>query len=205
MSRKMVLVPEAMLLELKGKLPKSPEFQATIGLGHQLDQIQGRDDLNHEEKVALYGHQLHRYRNYWRQARDQGKERTYTQPLPKTQKNKEAVEDVEVAAAPFGNAADPGSSELEEQVIKIVSNKMQKKAGLLLDHLKKTKVLKWNSDGEIRYRGKLTSQSNIVDLVTNTMKTRSRKGISPPIGTDQFAQALKETMFQQITYRIQKL
>lgn len=70
---------------------------------------------------------------------------------------------------------------------------MQKKAGLLLDHLKKTKVLKWNSDGEIRYRGKLTPQSNIVDLVTNTMKTRSRKGISPPIGTDQFAQALKET------------
>lgn len=74
--------------------------------------------------------------------------------------------------------------ELEEQVIKSVSNKMQKKAGLLLDHLKKTKVLKWNSDGEIRYRGKLIPQSNIVDLVTNTMKTRSRKGISPPIGTD---------------------
>lgn len=55
-----MLVPEAMLLELKGKLPKSPEFQATIGLGHQLDHIQGREDLNPEEKVALYGHQLHR-------------------------------------------------------------------------------------------------------------------------------------------------
>lgn len=39
MSRKMVLVPESMLLELKGKLPKSPEFQAAIGLGQQLDQI----------------------------------------------------------------------------------------------------------------------------------------------------------------------
>lgn len=56
---------------------------------------------------------------------------------------------------------------------------MQKKAGLLLDHLKKTKVLKWNSDGDIRYRRKLIPQSNIVDLVTNTMKTRSCKGISP--------------------------
>lgn len=44
MSRKMVLVPEAMLLELKGKLPKSPEFQATIALGHKLDQMQGRED-----------------------------------------------------------------------------------------------------------------------------------------------------------------
>lgn len=191
----MVLVPEAMLLELKGKLPKSPEFQATIGLGHQLDQIQGREDLNPEEKVALYGHQLHRYRNYLQQARDQGKERTFTTPLPKTQKNKEANKDVDIAAAaaPVADAADPGSSELEEQVIKSVSNKMQKKAGLLLDHLKKTKVLKWNSDGEIRYRGKLIPQSNIIGLVTNTMKTRSRKGISPPIGTDQFAQALKET------------
>lgn len=57
----MVLVPEAMLLELKGKLLKSPEFQATIGLGHQLDHIQGREDLNPEEKVALYGHQLERF------------------------------------------------------------------------------------------------------------------------------------------------
>lgn len=86
MSRKMVLVPEAMLLELKGKLPKSPEFQATIGLGHQLDHIQGREDLNPEEKVALYGHQLHRYRNYLQQARDQGKERTFTTPLPSAEK-----------------------------------------------------------------------------------------------------------------------
>lgn len=86
MIRKMVLVPEAMLLELKGKLPKSPEFQATIGLGHQLDHIQGREDLNPEEKVAFYGHQLHRYQNYLQQARDQGKERTFTTPLPSAEK-----------------------------------------------------------------------------------------------------------------------
>lgn len=93
--------------------------------------------MNPEEKVALYGHQLHRYRNYLQQARDQGKERTFTTPLPKTQKNKEANKDVDIAAAdaPVADAADPGSSELEEQVIKSVSNKMQKKAGLLLDHL----------------------------------------------------------------------
>lgn len=70
---------------------------------------------------------------------------------------------------------------------------MQKKAGLLLDRLKKTKVLKWNDDGEISYRGKMIPDSNIVDLVTNTRKTRSRKGFASPIGNDEFAQALKET------------
>lgn len=67
----MVLVPESMLLELKGKLPKSPEFQAAIGLGHQLDQIETRADLTPEEKAALYGQQLYRYRNYLAQARIQ--------------------------------------------------------------------------------------------------------------------------------------
>lgn len=70
---------------------------------------------------------------------------------------------------------------------------MQKRAGLLLDHLKKTKVLKWNSDGEISYRGKRIPQSNIVDLVTNTMRTKSRRAFRSPIGIDEFAQALKET------------
>lgn len=81
MSRKMVLVPETMLLELKGKLPKSPDFQATIGLGQQLDQIQNREDLNPEEKAALYGHQLYRYRNYLRQARSEGKEKILPKPV----------------------------------------------------------------------------------------------------------------------------
>ena len=52
MSRKMVLVPEAMLTELKGKLPKSPEFQATLGLGQQLDLLPDRDDLTPEERGA---------------------------------------------------------------------------------------------------------------------------------------------------------
>ena len=71
MSHKMVLVPEATLTELKGKLPKSPEFQATLGLGQQLDLIQDRDDLPPEERGAWYWHQLYRYRNYLNQAREQ--------------------------------------------------------------------------------------------------------------------------------------
>lgn len=85
MSRKMVLVPETMLLELKGKLPKSPEFQATIGLGQQLDQIETRTDFTPEEKAALYGHQLYRYRNYLREARNQGKEKIIIPEKPATE------------------------------------------------------------------------------------------------------------------------
>ena len=43
----MVFVPEAMLTELKGKLPKYPEFQATLSLGQQLDLLLNRGDLRY--------------------------------------------------------------------------------------------------------------------------------------------------------------
>ena len=48
----MILVPEFLLIELKGKLPKSPDFQATLGLGYELDHIQDREDLDPQEKAG---------------------------------------------------------------------------------------------------------------------------------------------------------
>ena len=69
---------------------------------------------------------------------------------------------------------------------------MKKKAGLLLDHLKKSKVLKWNAQGQVSYRGREVPHSNIVDLVSETMRLKNRKHHPQPAGLAQFAQALKE-------------
>jgi hypothetical protein len=85
MSRKMVLVPEVVLNKLKGKLPKPPEFQSTVGLRIDLDDIEHREDLYPEEKVPLYGHQLHCYREYLQQARQPGKPVTPPPPPPVNQ------------------------------------------------------------------------------------------------------------------------
>jgi hypothetical protein len=82
MNRKMVLVPEVVLNELKGKLPKPPEFLSTIELRSDLDDIEHRDDLSPEENVSLYGHQLHRYREYLQQARQPGKPVVPPPPAP---------------------------------------------------------------------------------------------------------------------------
>lgn len=120
--------------------------------------------MTSEEKAASYGHQLYRYRNHLRQARSEGKEKIIPKPVTVQEEG-----DAGAGASAAEAEAEPSSSELEEQVIKSVSNKMQKKAGLLLEHLKKTNVLKWNGDGEISYRGKMITDSNIVDLVANTM------------------------------------
>ena len=181
MSRKMVLVPESLLLELKGKLPKSPEFQATLGLGYELDRIQDREDLNPEEKAGLYGQQLARYRHYLEKARSEGRSLSLPPATPTT-----ASGEVKSSQPP----AETG--ELDAKVIESVGKNMKKKASLLLDHLKKSKVLKWNAHGQVSYRGREVPNSNIVDLVSETMRMKSRKHHPQPAGLAQFAQALKE-------------
>ena len=184
MSRKMVLVPEVVLNELKGKLPKPPEFQSTIGLRSELDNIEHRDDLSPEEKVALYGHQLHRYREYLQQARH---------PLPSTSKPATPAAAPAPAPAPAAAAAEGGSNDIEQQILESVHRPGQKKAQSLLKHLKKSKVLTWSPEGEISYRGHRIPQSNIVDLMTEAQRQRPLKHRELPPGFNEFAQALKET------------
>jgi hypothetical protein len=168
---------------LKGKLPKPPEFQSTIGLRSDLDNIEHREDLSPEEKVALYGHQLHRYREYLQQARQPGKP---SAPVPAP-----AAAGVPVPA-PVPAPPPPGA-DLEQQILESVNKPGQKKAQSLLKHLKNSKVLTWNPDGEISYRGKAIRNSNIVDLMSETQRLRPLKHRELPPGFDEFAQALKET------------
>ena len=78
-------------------------------------------------------------------------------------------------------------------MIESVGKNMKKKAGLLLDHLKKSKVLNWNAQGQVSYRGCSIPNSNIIDLVSDTMRPRSLKSQPQPTGMMEFARDLKET------------
>ena len=181
----MVLVPEVVLNELKGKLPKPPEFQSTIGLRSDLDNIEHREDLSPEEKVALYGHQLHRYREYLQQARQPGKPVTAPAVPP--------AAGVPTPAVPAAPVAGADLEDIEQQILESVNKPGQKKAQSLLKHLKNSKVLTWTPDGEISYRGRAIPNSNIVDLMAEAQRLRPLRHRELPPGFDEFAQALKET------------
>jgi hypothetical protein len=124
MSRKMVLVPEIVLNELKGKLPKPPEFQSTIGLRSDLDDIEHREDLSPEEKVALYGHQLHRYREYLQQARQPGKPAIPHGISPAKPPAPAVLAAAAVPPVPVGAA---GGIDLEQQILESVNKPGLKK------------------------------------------------------------------------------
>ena len=178
----MVLVPEALLMELKGKLHKSPDFQATLGFGYESDHIQDREDLTPPQKAGLYGQQLSRYLHYLEKAHNEGKSLF----LPPVTAATPPAED----GAPQPPAV---TRDLDSRVITSVGKNMKKKAGLLLDHLKKSKVLNWNAERQVSYRGPSIPNSNIIDLVTDTMRMKSLKTRPQPAVMLEFAQALKET------------
>jgi hypothetical protein len=143
MIHKMVLVPEVVLNELKGKLPKPTEFQSPIGLRSELDDIEHREDLSPEEKVALYGHQLHRYREYLQQARHISLPAKPATPVPMPGNSPAQASPPPPAAA---NATD-----IEQQIFESVNKPGQKKANSLLKHLRKSSILTWIPEGEISY------------------------------------------------------
>ena len=180
----MVLVPEGLLMELKGKLPKSPDYQATLGLGYELDHIQDREDLTPREKVSLYGQELARYRHYLERARNEGK---ISIPAPP-----DAPPAVDGAAAAAPPPQPPQPTNLDQAVLDNVQQSQRKKAELLLNHLKKSKIVRWVEQGQISYRGKPIPHSNIIDLMGDTMRLRARKSRPKPAGMMEFAQGLKE-------------
>lgn len=163
----MVLVPEGLLMELKGKLPKSPDYQATLGLGYELDHIQDREDLTPREKVSLYGQELARYRHYLERERNEGK---ISIPAPP-----DAPPAADGAAAAALPPQPPQPTNLDQAVLDNVQQSQRKKAELLLNHLKKSKIVRWDEQGQISYRGKPIPHSNIIDLMEDTMRLRARK------------------------------
>jgi hypothetical protein len=171
-----------MLNELKETLHKPSEFQSTIGLRSDFDDSKHRDHLSLEEKVVLYGHQFHRYREYLQQARQPAKLIISIAPGNSSTK---------AAPAPVVGAA--VGSGLEQQILESISKPGQKKARSLFKHLNNSKVLTWTAEGEISYRGRPIPQSNTVDLMTDAQRLKPMKHRKLLPGFDEFAQALKET------------
>ena len=139
--------------------------------------------MDPQEKAGLYGQQLSRCRHYLEKACNEGKAVSLPLATP-------------AAAAP-GEAKNPQppteTRDLDARVIESVGKNMKKKAGLLLDHLKKSKVLNLNAQGQVSYRGRSIPNYNIIDLVSDTMRMKSRKNHPQPAGILEFAEALKKT------------
>lgn len=86
-------------------------------------------------------------------------------------------------------------SRVERRVIETVPVTLQKKARLLIDHLKDLSDLTWNERGELLRNGNPIPGSHLSDLVNDAIRNRKTK--TKPIGWEHFYKAVKASNVPQ--------
>ena len=80
---------------------------------------------------------------------------------------------------------------LEKRIVDSLPKTLQKKGGVLLDHIKETTDMTWNERGELVVQGQTLNGTNVSDLIHEILRSR-KLGIKPE-GWSVFANSLKES------------
>lgn len=177
--KKMVLVPESLVdtVSRQSEAASTPELDAVVRLGREMEALRARRDLSLAEKTTRYQEALRQYLHF----RDElHKERsTTTTPavvVPSSQQ--------QAAAANLGGDT-PAVSDIES-ITETLPKSAQQHGKKLLNVLKN--VISWDNDTkELIYDGQVVPKSNIRDLVYDTVVRH--KG-SAPVGSVEFSAAL---------------
>lgn len=181
----MILV-DPKLMEMQHAQQQRPVPDALADSLSALDQemkaILENADIPHSEKATRYHQVLQRYLTLGAQFRHR--------PLGK----------VEITGPPsLGNVSEGSAGptapqvedKIEKRVLASVPKTMEKKARLLLEHVKDVPDLSWDERGQLIYKGSTIPGSNMADLINDML--RARKRASDPKGWEYFAAGLKDS------------
>lgn len=183
--KKMVLVPEAILdtIVRRDDATSTPEMDAVIRFGREMEKLRERRDINLNEKMRLFKEAQRQYLHFRNELAEREKPRGETvmvvehEPVP-PKTSRTTTENVEEG---HEDAADRDVlATLPESYIS-AGKRLLNTLRETLSYDKKTK--------EIIFRGNRVPGSNIRDLVYDTV-AKHRGG--PPIGLHQFQQAMTE-------------
>ncbi len=181
-AKKMALVEPRLLenLQVHQQISHMPMAKAMTFLDQDMEAVLSRHDLNTDEKVKRYNQVLQRYVNY------EDKRKEIEQAPIQMQLQAPSVTSHESSVM----SPDP----IEVEVLASVPKTMKKKAELLLQRIKTSPSIRWTEKGELIYKDQMIPNTNISDLVNDTLRKRKR---FEPEGWQTFAQALKETNVPQ--------
>lgn len=231
-AKKMIIVPEEILHRIhsvtnvtvqSSSLSSSPQQQQQQTLVKQKKKEQeeeaAKEENNcvHENSVQTCGDNLsrldaemHEILHRKKFIDDREKAKNYLQVLRRYLFFKEAERYEEKEKETNTVESDTGIT--FDTILENVSAVNQRKARLLLDHLRKTDQFTWNSDGVIIINGKKIENSNVIDLLNDvlTKKSKNKKQINKnstidrddgddddedeeitPIGQSEFAKFIK--------------
>lgn len=172
--KKMILVPEALVdtLVRKDEASSTPELDAIVRLGKEMEELRERRDISLDRKVRLYKEALRQYLHFRDEFREQSApSRPVLEPTP--------------PAASSSSPSLPNVSIVDE-----LPKTHRKNAQKILDMVHG--VLAYDKDSkEITYDGETVPGSNIVRLIHDTLMSSKSKR-APPVGAEVFSRALSE-------------
>ena len=170
----MILVDPA---DIVSRAHPAPDILAdsVLRIDDEIKRILNRTDMIDSDKVLAYQHALHQYTSKIKQVN--ARMPTTNPPVYLPDRDKSVLPEQTI--------------KLEKRVINSLPKTLQEKGKVLLEHMKETTDLTWNAKGEITHDGVIIKNSNISDLVNETV--RARKLGSEPAGWLTFAKVLKDS------------
>ncbi len=169
--RKMALIPAdlAAQLSLQQHTQDAPALSQLSNLDQQMRTILDDKSLSTDLKFKQYYNTLHHYGAL--------KENAEQTPIPvRIQDN--AIKSQQAIQLPTN----------ETDLLATVPLAQKRGARLLLKYVRENPEIEWNAAKELIYKGDRIPRSNIFDLISDA--SRSRKNAVPPIGWQEFADAL---------------
>lgn len=146
-------------------------------LDAEMTDVLERNDLSEDDKANLYQQTLQRFLHHTRNKA----------PISLTLKSPSEQSTVE------NDTGTPQTTEVKDDVVPEILDGIpkthQRKAKIILDKIKSSDVMKWNSKGELVYNDTVLPGSNVTDLINDA--THSKKDFNP-YGWQYFTRGLAE-------------
>ena len=182
MAKKMVLIDPSHMILKTSPVPDTLS-NSVLGIDAEIRHILNNTNMHEHDKAKAYQQALQQYlikveqlNNCDGRGNMQGKQQN------------ERVLGNDTPSRLSREDNDSIKTKLERRIIDSVPKLLSKKAEHLLEHIKDNGIV-WNERGEIISNGELIPNSNISDLVHETIRDRKRKGDQPK-GWATFAKAL---------------
>ena len=160
-----------------------PAATAMAHLDSEMRSILEDSQQSPDTKMKLYNQVLQRYMSL----KDRALQET---AIPVKLSDVSNIGEVVAAEAKKAVEIDTQADAMIADVLKTVPMKFRRKAGILMEKIKASDIMGWDSQGHLIYKGQLIPDTSIHHLVNDFM--RKRRTVMSPISWEIFATGLKQ-------------
>ena len=167
-SQKMILIPENNLDNFlrQQRLITPATVTKMAQLDEEMKSVLDRNDTSQDEKAKLYSQILENYLHFKAKRKVEN-----TEPIP-VQLSEETKKGTKVIRT---TTPDDVERQSVGDIIEVLPKNLQQKAKILLRRIQdNSKILDWNDRGELKYNGETLPNTNITNLLGDSLKYRKK-------------------------------